>query len=405
MTIQKAYRFELTPNGEQARLMVRIAGCCRYIWNRALALQEESHAAGGRFIIFETMCGIMFGWKQEKEWLNAAPSQVLQQTLKDLAKAYKMFFEHVADHPVFKKKGKCKVSFRYPQGFKVEQGNSRVFLPKLGWMRYRNSRKIEGTMKSVTVSCEHDRWFISVLTEQVVEEPIHPSESIVGCDRGIKIFAAMSDGETIAPCNAHKKKLKQLAKVQQALSRTRKGSKNRKKRIKTVSKCHGSVANTRKDFLHKLTSDQSKNYAAIIIEDLQIENMSRSAAGSVEEPGKNVAQKSGLNRAILDQGWGEYARQLDYKLAWKGGLLAKVPAPGTSITCRKCDLRSPENRKTQELFSCIGCGHEENADIHAAKFIEGVGRSSIPVLEWAARAAHNRRKPQKSLCSGSAHSV
>ena len=133
-----------------------------------------------------------------------------------------------------------------------------------------------------------------------------------------------------------------------------------------VQKIHTGIANARKDFLHKATTTISQNHALVCIEDLQVRNMSRSSRGSNEQPGKRVKQKSGLNRAILDQGWGEFRRQLDYKVSWNGGILLAVPPHNTSRSCPCCGHVSKDNRQTQAKFLCVDCGYENHADVVGA---------------------------------------
>ena len=133
-----------------------------------------------------------------------------------------------------------------------------------------------------------------------------------------------------------------------------------------VQKIHTGIANARKDFLHKTTTTISQNHALVCIEDLQVRNMSRSSKGSNEQHGKRVKQKSGLNRAILDQGWGEFRRQLDYKVSWNGGILLAVPPHNTSRTCPCCGHVSKDNRQTQATFLCVDCGYENHADVVGA---------------------------------------
>ncbi|PZP65125.1 MAG: cytosine methyltransferase, partial [Azospira oryzae] len=133
-----------------------------------------------------------------------------------------------------------------------------------------------------------------------------------------------------------------------------------------VQKIHSRIGNARRDFLHKCSTAISKNHAMVCVEDLRIQNMSRSAAGTLEQPGRNVRVKSGLNKSILDQGWFEFRRQLDYKLAWKGGWLIVVPPQNTSRTCPCCGHISADNRQRQALFECVECGFEENADVVGA---------------------------------------
>ncbi|MFP4080869.1 MAG: RNA-guided endonuclease InsQ/TnpB family protein, partial [Ectothiorhodospira sp.] len=142
-----------------------------------------------------------------------------------------------------------------------------------------------------------------------------------------------------------------------------------------VQKIHTRIANTRRDSLHKLTTTLSKNHAAVVIEDLQVRNMSRSAAGTVDQPGRNVRAKSGLNRAIRDQGWFEFRRQLEYKQAWRGGMVIAVPPHHTSRKCPACGHVDKANRKTQARFECVRCGHTAHADVNAAVNILAAGHA------------------------------
>ena len=366
MQCLQAYRFELKPNGEQQRLMRRFAGSCRHVYNKALALQQERHEAGEKKLGYAALCKSLTEWKAQPEtlWLNETPSQALQQSLKNLERAYKNFFEKRADFPRFKKKGHSD-SFSYPQGIKLDQGNSRVFLPKLGWLRYRNSRDVLGEVKNVTVSQSAGKWFISIQTEREVDQPL-PNGEAVGIDMGIARFATLSDGSHIEPLNSFKKHQQRLARYQRAMSRKVKFSNNWKKAKAQVQRVHTRIANARKDFLHKASCQISQNHAMIAIEDLQVRNMSKSAKGNSEQHGKMVKQKSGLNRSILDQGWSEFRRQLEYKSAWNGGFVIAVPPQYTSQTCPCCGHVSKDNRQTQARFECIECGFEENADLVGA---------------------------------------
>ena len=362
----QAYRFELKPNGEQLRLMRRFAGSCRHVYNKALALQQARHEAGEKKLGYAALCKALTEWKAWPEtlWLNETPSQALQQALKNLERAYKNFFEKRADFPRFKKKGQSD-SFRYPQGIKLDQGNSRIFLPKLGWLRYRNSRDVLGEVKNATVSQSGGKWFVSIQTEREVDQPL-PQGEAVGIDMGIARFATLSDGRHIEPLNSFKKHQQRLARHQRAMSRKVKFSHNWKKAKAQIQRIHTRIANTRKDFLNKASCQISQNHAMIAIEDLQVRNMSKSAKGNSEQHGKRVKQKSGLNRSILDQGWAEFRRQLEYKSAWNGGFVVAVPPQYTSQTCPCCGHVSKDNRQKQAKFECVECGFEENADVVGA---------------------------------------
>jgi putative transposase len=363
----QAFRFELIPNGEQRHQMRCFAGSCRFVFNKALAYQIEQYQSDpSTKFSYTTLANLLPDWKKEFTWLAAAPSQTLQQSLKHLESAYKNFFAKRAEFPRFKKKGLSSDSFRFPQGFKIDEPNSRIFLPKLGWMRYRNSRNILGTPKNITVSCLVGKWYASVQTEQEVEQPVHPAISMVGVDVGIAKFATLSDGTVFEPVNGFKQRQRRLAILQRQMSHKVKFSSNWKKAKARVTRLHAKTARIRQDYLHKTTTTLSKNHALVVIEDLQVKNMSASASGTASKPGRNIRQKSGLNKSILDQGWGEFRRQLEYKQLWAGGEVLAVPPHHTSQTCPVCSCISAENRKTQSKFECVNCGYHANADLVAA---------------------------------------
>jgi putative transposase len=332
----QVYRYELMPTGNQVRAMRRFSGSCRFVYNKALALQKENHEAGNKFISYVAMAAKLPVWKREAEtaWLKETPSQALQHALKDLEKAFKGFFEKRSGFPRFKKKGSGD-SFRYPEPkqIQLDQSNNRILLPKLGWLRYRNSREALGQVRNVTVSHSGGKWFIAIQTQRELEQPLPMSTTAIGIDVGIARFATLSDGNYAAPLNSFKTHQQRLAHYQRRMSRKQKFSNNWKKAKTKVQKLHTAIANARKDFLHKTSTTISQNHALVCIEDLQVKNMSQSAKGNREQPGKKVAQKSGLNRSILDQGWGEFRRQLDYKVQWNGGILLAVPPQHTSQTC------------------------------------------------------------------------
>ncbi|QTF93451.1 transposase [Halomonas sp. BM-2019] len=376
----QAFKFELMPNGEQVRKMRQFAGMARFVFNRALALQKDLYAAGDKKLGYTALCKQLTAWRNSAEtpWLKDGPIHPLQQSLKDLERAYANFFAGRADFPRFKKKGR-RDSFRYPdpKQIKLDQGNSRIFLPKLGWLRYRNSRDVLGTVKNVTVSLSGGKWYVSIQTAREVAQPVPGATSAVGIDVGITRFATLSDGSHVAPLNSFKRHETALRKAQQAMSRKTRFSNNWKKAKARVQRIHSRIGNTRRDYLHKTTTTISQSHALVVLEDLQVRNMSKSAAGTTDQPGKNVRAKSGLNKSILDQGWFEFRRQLDYKLAWNGGWLILVPPRNTSRTCPCCDHVSADNRRTQERFACVECGFEENADVVGAINVLRVGHARL----------------------------
>ena len=304
-------------------------------------------------------------WKLAHPWLADTPSQALQQSLKDLERAYTNFFEKRAAFPDFHKKGR-KDSLRIPQGFEVDNQNGRIKLPKIGWMRYRKSRDIAGQPKNVTVSMAGGKVFVSIQTEREVERVMHPSRSAVGIDWGVVRLATLSDGEVVDRCAPLQQHAKRLARFERRLARKKKFSNNWKKGKAKISKLHQHIANVRKDFVHKASDRISKSHVVVVVEDLQVKNLSKSAK-------KNVKAKSGLNRALLDASPFELRRQLEYRALWRGGLLIAVPPQNTSRSCPNCGHVSAENRKRQATFVCVQCGFSANADFVAACNIREAG--------------------------------
>ena len=378
--------------------MRRFAGACRFVFNRALARQNENHEAGNKYIPYGKMASWLVEWTNatETQWLKYSPSQPLQQSLKDLERAYKNFFRKRAAFPRFKKRGQND-AFRYPQGVKLDQENSRIFLPKLGWMRYRNSRQVTGVVKNVTVSQSCGKWYISIQTESEVSTPAHPSASMVGLDAGVAKLATLSDGTVFEPVNSFQKNQKTLARLQRQLSRKVKFSNNWQKQKRKIQRLHSCIANIRRDYLHKVTTAVSKNHAMIVIEDLKVSNMSKSAAGTVSQPGRNVRAKSGLNRSILDQGWYEIRRQLAYKQLWRGGQVLAVPPAYTSQRCVCCGHTAKENRLSQSKFRCQVCGYTANADVNGARNILAAGHAVLACGEMVQSGRSLKQEPTEMI--------
>ena len=373
MKIRKAFKFQLKRKSNQEELFSKFFGCNRFIWNRGLALNKESYERKSGYLNYTDLANLLTSWKKEEEtsFLKEVHSQPLQQALKDLDRAFKDFFKKKRGFPTFKKRGSHD-SFRFPQGVKVE-GNS-VFLPKIGNVRFFKSQEIIGTIKNTTVSKVAGKWFVSFQTEYEVEEPKHASCSSVGVDLGISKFATLSDATIYKPVHSFRTLETKLAREQRILSRKVKFSNNWKHQKTKIAILHHKIANIRKDRLHWVSNRISKNHATIMLENLKISNMSKSAKGTLDNPGSNVKAKSGLNKSILDQGWHEFKRQLEYKQEWLGGSTILVNPQYTSQRCSKCKYVSKENRKTQAIFHCQKCEHKENADINAAKNIEEAGR-------------------------------
>jgi putative transposase len=382
MKRQSGHIHKLCPSAEQAAKMACFAGMARYVYNRSLALQNEQYERLGKHDGVYTLKKLLPRWKNEKgtEWLSQAPSQGLQSALLNLGDAWKRFFDPKlpnAEAPTFHKR-RTHCSYAFPQGFKVDQTQHRVWLPKLGWIPYVFSRKLCGTHKSVTIRRKNNVWYMTVLCEREVKAPRERREKQAGVDVGIACQAMQDDGTRLkAP-----KQLRRLAQKVSALQslrdrRQKKGSGRHGRASRRITKLQERIGNIRKDHLHKFTTQLVKNQDVVCVEDLKVKNMSKPAKGTKEKPGKKVAQKRGLNRSILEQGWCEMRRQLTYKMAWSGGLVVAVPPQYTSQRCSDCLAVDRKSRLSQARFVCTACGVESHADINAAKNILAAGRAVI----------------------------
>jgi putative transposase len=252
-------------------------------------------------------------------------------------------------------------------------------------------------LKNITLSSSGGQWYASIQTERDVQPVVPQSSSAIGIDVGIARFATFSDGSHIEPLNSFKKHEQRLRRYQRAMGRKRKFSQNWHKAKRRVQKIHARIGNVRRDFLHKATTATAKNHAMVCIEDLQVRNMSQSAKGNAAKPGRSVAAKSGLNKAILDQGWGEFRRQLDYKLAWNGGQLIAVAPQHTSQTCPACAHVSAHNRTSQSHFQCVVCNYTNHADVVGAINILARGHRVLACGEEGAGLARKRKTKPPSM--------
>ena len=391
-----AFKYKLRPTRKQEQAFRNFSGCCRFAYNALLGEEKEDYQEyleelesrrcfgealnedeAKALCVKPTLNQYSFNYalkrlKEEHPFLKEyCHSQVLQQKVMDLYEAFKKFFKGKGGYPKFKKRHSDD-GFRYPQGFKVEEDNGRIFLPKIGYVRYRNSRKIEGIPKNVTVRQEADGWYASIQCEfELNNHVIVPNlNTAVGIDMGVKRFLTLSDGSFIKSLEERLKPLEnKISLLQRRIKHKVKGSNNIKKAYLKLALLHKRKADIRNNFLHQVSTLLVKNHDLIVIEDLKIKNMSKSAKGTIENPGKNVKAKSGLNRSILNEAWHKFFTYLEYKLKLKGGILIKVDPKHTSQTCIQCGHISKDNRKEQEIFKCVKCGYEAHADVNAAQNI------------------------------------
>ena len=406
MSSIKAFRFQLRTRPAAESQLRRFAGMGRRVWNDALAEQRARHARGEKYAGHAEMCKWLTAWRNAPAtaWLSDGPIHPQQQVLRRLDEAYRRFFAAAkagqaggrgrTGPPKFKRRGdEPGIRFPDPKQFAMDAANGRIKLPKLGWVRLRLSQPVEGALRNVTLTREGERWFASIQVEMKDVAAALGVAPTLGIDLGLAKFAAMSNGATVAPLKALARQQVRLRRYQRSVARKKKGSANRRKAVVKLGNLHRRIAHQRSDWLHKLTTELSDAHPVIALEDLRIKSMSASAKGTVQAPGKMVRQKAGLNRGILDAAWGEFTRQLTYKVEWRGGQVILVNPAYTSRTCRMCGHESSENRKSQALFECVACGHAENADVHAAKNILAAGHAV-----WAMEQARLALAP--AACGG-----
>jgi putative transposase len=395
----QSYKFEVMPNGAQARQMRRIAGCCRYVFNQALAAQMECRDRGAPQLDFAELTVRLAEARQRREtkWLAQVPFGCLQQALRNLERAQAGYRTSQTRAPVFKKRGRSE-SFRYSGGcdIRVDQTNSRLQVPQLGWLRYRKSRVVLGRVINVALSASAGKWFGSILTVREVEQQVR-SGTTVGIDMGVVRFATLSDGNFYSPLNSFRRHEKALAIAQHRQSRKIKYSNNWRKETLRVQRIHVRIGNARRDYLHKISTAISQNHAVVCIEDLRVTEMSQSPTAESARAVGRANSKRRLNKAILDQGWYEFRRQLEYKLKWNGGRLIVVSPHGTSTTCLRCRHRSKENRPSQSLFRCVRCGYEENADLVGAVNVLRAGHARLACAETSPMCGALGQEPADAL--------
>lgn len=404
----RAYRYQLRCTAAQERTLARFAGMCRWVWNRALSEQRARHARGEKFASYVDMAKWLTAWRHadETRWLSEGPIHPQQQVLRRLEAAYKRFFAAAktgmagrgagrTGAPQFKARGQDP-GVRFPDAlqFALDATNGRLKTPKLGWLRLRYSREAAGRLANVTLTREGERWFASIQTEMDDVAPAAALPPSLGIDLGLARFASFADregsgepvfidgkpAEAVEPLKALARQQRRLARAQRSVSRKVKGSANRRKAKSRLGALHRRIAHQRAAWLHKLTTQLASQHPVIAIEDLRVAQMSASARGTADAPGKRVAAKAGLNRGILDAAWGEFRRQLAYKLADVGGELIAVDPAYTSQACSQCGHVEAANRTSQARFACVACGHAENADTNAAKNILAAGHAV-----WAQR--------------------
>jgi len=352
-----AFKYKLKPTKEQEKSLAQYVGSCRFLWNYFLGLNQVEYKLNKKFIFKHEMITSLPKLKQELLWLDDVPSQSLQQRLIDLEKAIKSCYRNSFGFPKFKAKHMQSDTFRLPQiPNRKHITKKQVKIPKLGWVKWKMHRKLDGKLKSITIKQEGDIWFAICLCEVADATQKQITENnIVGLDLGLETFAVLSDAQEINTPKYYRSKQKKLKQRQRKLSKKKKRSKNREKAKKVVRKIHTKIKNQRHDFTHKASTVITKQYLFVGVEDLNIAGM-----------------KKRFGKSISDQGWGMFLQQLSYKSLRNGGKTIKIDrfAPSTK-TCSNCGEKHDMALGNRQMI--CSCGLNISRDLNAA----------INIKKWA----------------------
>jgi putative transposase len=421
MKLRRATRYRVYPTATQEARLLAWESSLRWFWNLAL---EQRYMQLSRAVVPSTGRGPvryrgewfnLMGMSKQitelrkvDERLNDIPRHALALIIDRLDKAWKHYWAAPKRRPIglrIPKSPDARMAFKErwrghhgPPRFKrhgtsvsVGESDRKCFtvgcdcikFPKLGKLRAVIHRRPLDRPKRCELVREGHRWFASVLHETDVAEPAPKGSPVVGIDRGVTLLIADSDGRTVPRPEWLDSINRRIARAQRKASKAqgpdrrlkRKGSVNWGKACARLSELKRLKVRKMESLLHEQSAYYAERYGVVVVEDLQIMNMTASAKGSPNNPGNNVNAKAGLNRSILESGWGKFITQLEYKLAERGGLLLKVNPAYTSQTCSQCGCVSADSRKSQAVFHCVDCGHESNADINAAINIRTAGES------------------------------
>ena len=349
------YKFRIYPDKETAELLIKWFGCSRYVWNWGLERKTKHYKETGKSLSYLQLAKELTLLKRKQPWLKEAPSQPLQQVLKQLETAFARFFERKSGYPKFKSKKNSAQSLQIPQGFKIE--NNTLYLPKLRKkpIKMKLHREIKGDVKRIVVSMNTiGQFFVSIITDYTPQK-LSKSNQKIGIDLGLKHFLITSDGRKIPLPRWFEKTETLIKRVQRKLSRKQKGGKRYEKTRQRLAKLQLKIANQRLDFLHKLSKRLIDENQVIAIESLCVKGMIRNHK---------------LAKYIANASWGKFLELLKYKAEWYGRTILSVDrfAP-TSKMCNKCGYIKQDLKLSDRSWTCPNCGAFHDRDINAAQNI------------------------------------
>lgn len=355
----RVQKYRLYPTPEQSGKLAQFAAGVRFIYNLALEQRRDFYRqfrrTTGEALNFVTQGRQLTELRREFPWVAETPAEFQHAALRDLDKAFAKFFQG-GGYPGFRKAGIHEGFEAKARAVRLGRLNGKwgtVFLPKLGWVKYRDTRPINGEVRAVRVVCQQGKWFACIGVRNAYEAPASDLPA-VGIDRGVAVPLALSTGEMIAAPDLTALD-RSTRKAQRILSRRKRGSKGRAAQRLRVARLKARAARIRRDWQHKATTSIARAYGTVAIEALNTRAMTVAGRG-----------KRGLNRSILNVGWHSIELMLAYKLEERGGTLIKINPAYTSQTCSACGTIDRGSRESQARFACLHCGHEMNADHNAA---------------------------------------